>query len=111
MGITIAMIKPRCVSPAVPPKLQDKVIRRPDRAYGIYDSRTIRRFPGCVPLKSEDLFVRHSLNPPSMIIPESSVLLQINPFLLAVRTIIVGSSSFDVELQKIGIGRVRDSFH
>jgi hypothetical protein len=47
----------------------------------------------------------------SMIIPESSVLLQINPFLLAVRTVIVASSLFDVELQKIGIGRVRESFH
>jgi hypothetical protein len=46
-----------------------------------------------------------------MIIPESSVLLQINPFLLAVRTVIVASSSFDVELQKIAIGRVRESFH
>jgi hypothetical protein len=45
-----------------------------------------------------------------MIIPESSVLLQINPFLPAVRTIIVASSSFEARLQKTGIGRVRESF-
>ena len=48
---------------------------------------------------------------PSMIIPESSVLLQINPFLPAVRTFIVASSSFEARLQKTGIGRVRESFH
>jgi hypothetical protein len=46
-----------------------------------------------------------------MIIPESSVLLQINPFLSAVRTFIVTSSSFEARLQKIGIGRVQESFY